>query len=117
MYRVFAASRVVLNRHISVAEGYANNMRLYEATGVGAALLTDSGHNLTDLFEPEREVATYRDAGDAVARAQRLLEDEPARSALAEAGQARTLREHTMARRMSELAGVLEESLTLRRAA
>ena len=43
-----------LNRHIDVAEGYANNMRLFEATGVGALLLTEAAPNLADLFEPGR---------------------------------------------------------------
>ena len=39
---VFASSRIVLNRHIGAARQYANNMRLYEATGVGSLLLTDA---------------------------------------------------------------------------
>ena len=51
MYRALARSRVTLNRHINVAENNANNMRLYEATGVGALLITDRKDNLNDLFE------------------------------------------------------------------
>ena len=47
-------TRIVVNRHIDVAEGYANNMRLYEATGMGALLITDRGRNLGELFEPGR---------------------------------------------------------------
>ena len=76
MYRVLAGARIALNRHIAAAEGYANNMRLYEATGVGAALLTDAGRNLGELFEPGVEVATYRDPDGLVAAARSLLEDE-----------------------------------------
>ena len=56
MYRVLANAQIVLNRHIDAADGYSNNMRLYEATGVGAALVTDRGHNLGALFEPGREI-------------------------------------------------------------
>jgi hypothetical protein len=110
MYRVLAGARVVLNRHIAAAEGYANNMRLYEATGVGAALLTDEGRNLAELFAPGREVATYS-GPDLVARARELLADEPGRAAIAAAGQERTLSEHTYARRMAELAQLLERSV------
>ena len=33
MYRVLARTRVAVNRHGDIAEGYANNMRLFEATG------------------------------------------------------------------------------------
>ena len=111
MYRVLAGARVTLNRHVAAAEGYANNMRLYEATGAGTALLTDTALNLSDLFEPEVEVATYRDAEELVASARRLLAVEPQRAALAAAGQARTLREHTYGHRMAELAAILEERL------
>ena len=35
MYRVLRQSKIALNRHSDVAEDHANNMRLYEATGVG----------------------------------------------------------------------------------
>ena len=43
MYEVLARSQITLNRHIGAAEGYANNMRLFEASGVGALLATDDG--------------------------------------------------------------------------
>ena len=46
MYGLLARSQITLNRHIDIAEGYANNMRLYEATGMGACLLTDEKVNL-----------------------------------------------------------------------
>ena len=59
MYDVLARARIVVNRHIDVAEGFANNMRLYEATGSGALVITEAAPNLGDLFEPHREVFTY----------------------------------------------------------
>jgi spore maturation protein CgeB len=114
MFRVLADARVALNRHIAAAEGYANNMRLYEATGVGAALVTDGGRNLSELFETAREVATYGNADELVSVTRSLLDDEPRRTALAAAGQARTLAEHTYAHRMAELADILEERLRRR---
>jgi hypothetical protein len=115
MYRVQAGARIALNRHVSsLTEGHANNMRLYEATGVGAALLTDAALNLADLFAPEVEVATYRDADGLVKAAQDLLDDERRRAALAAAGQARTLSCHTFAHRLTELVGILEHYLSVR---
>jgi spore maturation protein CgeB len=107
MYRVLARSKITLNRHISVAESNANNMRLYEATGMGAMLLTDQKDNLKDLFEPGREVETYSDPDEAAAKILALLRDPERRAAIAAAGQARTLREHTYQRRMQELQGIL----------
>jgi spore maturation protein CgeB len=108
MFRILAASKVVLNRHIGAAREYANNMRLFEATGVGALLATDAKTNLGELFEPGREVVAYRDADDLVTQVRRYLADEDARREIAAAGQARTLRDHTYAIRMRELAGILE---------
>ena len=43
-----------------MAKSYANNMRLYEATGVGALLVTDWKENLGEMFEPGKEVVAYR---------------------------------------------------------
>jgi spore maturation protein CgeB len=108
MYRVLASSRIVLNRHIAAAREYANNMRLFESTGVGSLLLTDAKVNLAELFEPDHEVIAYRDADDLVVRARHYLADDEARREIAAAGQARTLRDHTYATRMRELVEILE---------
>jgi spore maturation protein CgeB len=94
-----------------VAEGYSNNMRLYEATGSGALLLTDPGRNLAELFEPGREVLVYTGAADLAAKIAHHLEDEEERRAIASAGQARTLRDHTYEQRIAELAEVLQARL------
>ena len=111
MYEVLARSRVALNRHIDLADGYANNMRLFEATGVGALLVTESRRNLAELFEPGREVVAYEDEDDLVEKVRHYLADDAERTRVAAAGQARTLREHTYANRMRELAGMLEARL------
>jgi spore maturation protein CgeB len=112
MFRVLRRARVVLNRHIELAAGYANNMRLYEATGVGTLLLTDAGRNLVDLFEPGDEVVVYRDEDDLVEKITYFLEHDDEREAIARAGHERTLSEHTYAHRMKELAGLLQRELS-----
>jgi len=108
MYTVLARAGIALNRHIAAAEGHANNMRLYEATGVGAMLLTEAAPNLAELFEPGVEVVAYRDADDLVRQLRHYLADRDARTAIAAAGQRRTLAEHTYADRMRELVRILE---------
>lgn len=107
MYAILRGARISLNRHIVEAGDYANNMRLYEATGVGSLLLTDAKSNLSELFEPGREVVAYDDADDLVEKARHLLADEERRERIAAAGQARTLRDHTYEVRMRELADIL----------
>ena len=65
-------------------------MRLYEATGVGALLLTEAAPNLSDMFEPGVEIVTYTGADDLIEKARHYLEHEDERAAIARAGQART---------------------------
>lgn len=108
MYRALARSRITVNRHIAVSENYANNMRLYEATGMGALLLTEVKDNLSDLFEPGREIETYRDRDEAVEKINALLHDKPRLDSIAAAGNARTLREHTFKMRMREILSILK---------
>jgi hypothetical protein len=111
MYRVLAESELTLNRHVDVAEGYANNMRLYEATGMGTMLLTDRKSNLGDLFEIGKEVAAYDSAEEAVELIRHYASHADERDAIARAGQARTLRDHTYERRMLELRDILTRYL------
>jgi hypothetical protein len=107
MYRSLARSRITLNRHINVAENNANNMRLYEATGVGTMLLTDRKDNLHELFDIEREVVTYSSKEEAAELVRHYLDHPQEIERIARAGQARTLREHTYALRMQELVPIL----------
>jgi hypothetical protein len=102
-YKISARSKIVLNSHIDCFENYAGNMRLYEATGMGACLLTDWKVNLQDLFEPEVEVVTYRSAEECIEKVRYLLGNESVRQAIATAGQKRTLRDHTYRQRVGEL--------------
>jgi spore maturation protein CgeB len=111
MYGIMARSRITVNRHIAVAENYANNMRLYESTGMGALLLTEKKDNLEDLFEPGREVETYRDPDEAVEKINALLPDAGRLDSIAAAGTARTLRDHTFRLRMREVLDILNGHL------
>jgi len=115
MYTALARSRITVNVHIDAAENNANNMRLYEATGCGALLVTDEKANLAELFEPEREVVTYRSPQEAVEKIRYYMDHPQEASAIALAGQARTLREHTYRHRMDELVDILTPYLRKRR--
>ena len=87
MYNILRRSRITLNIHIDLAEGWANNMRLYEATGMGTLLLTDWKKNLHEMFVPGEHVAAYRDAEDCVQKIHTLLADDAMRERIAAAGQ------------------------------
>jgi spore maturation protein CgeB len=111
MYRVMARSKITVNRHIGIARNNANNMRLYESTGMGALLLTERKDNLGDLFEPDREVVTYSDPEEAVGKIAALLAEPERLAQIAAAGRARTLREHAYRERMRELTVILARHL------
>ncbi len=108
MYRALARSRITLNRHINVAENNANNMRLFEATGVGSLLLTDRKDNLHELFEIDKEVLAYSSKEEAAELVKYYLAHPEEAQQIAEAGQRRTLRDHTYTKRMEELVPILK---------
>ena len=103
MFVIFRRSRIVINQHIGIAGAFANNMRLYEATGCGAALVTDRKTNLQDLFEVGFEIVDYADPAECLERIDELLND-PARCAeVGNRGHARTCASHTYVQRTAEL--------------
>lgn len=111
MYRVLARSAIAINRHIDIAEQFANNLRLYEATGMGALLVTDAKANLAELFEPGREVVVYRNANECAEMVEYYSAHPAEGAAIAAAGQQRTLSTHTWLDRMSRIAELIEVRL------
>ena len=111
MFRALRRSKVTLNRHIDVAGPIAGNMRLFEATGVGACLVTDWKENLGDFFEIGTEVVAYRTVEECVDLVRYYLRHDAEREAITRAGQARCLRDHTYERRAERLTDLLRRYL------
>ncbi|MBF0449811.1 MAG: glycosyltransferase [Candidatus Magnetomorum sp.] len=111
MFTLMAQSKIAINRHIDVAENYANNMRLYEATGCGALLITDYKDNLNDLFEIGKEVIAYRSPEECVDLIDYYLNHPQEAERIARAGQEKTLRDHTYVNRMAQISEILKRHL------
>ena len=111
MYRILRGSHMTLNHHIDVAENYANNMRLFEATGVGTLLITDWKENLHEMFDPGSEVVAYRSPQECVELIEHYANHDHEREAIAHRGQQRTLRHHTYYERMQELVDIVGRHL------
>jgi spore maturation protein CgeB len=109
MYQALRRSKITLNSHIDMAGREAGNMRLFEATGVGAYLLTDFKDNLHTLFAPDREVAVWRSVDDCLGVIDRALGNAESRAVIAAAGQARTMAQHTYRHRAAEILGFVEQ--------
>lgn len=111
MYQQLGKSLISVNRHSEIAGKYANNMRLYETTGMGSLLITDHKKNLKKIFKPGQEVIVYKSADDLIEKAGYYLANPAAARQIAQAGQKRTLKDHTYQKRMEQLIGILESDL------
>tara|TARA_Y100001978_G_C23650233_1_gene413024 strand:+ start:38 stop:1246 length:1209 start_codon:yes stop_codon:yes gene_type:complete len=94
---------LTFNLHVKETGNYACNMRLFEATGVGTSLLSDCKKNSNQLFENNREITNYTSITEAIDKAKYLLENPKHTKSIADAGQLRTLTEHTTEKQVAQL--------------
>ena len=106
--KVLSESKIVINHHGDILP-WAHNLRLFEATGVGSLLITDKLPNLENLFDVGKEVVAYSDADECISLIKKYLEDGEERDKIAQAGQKRTLRDHTYKERVNEIKKFLRE--------
>ena len=111
MYEVLAESQIVINRHGPIAQGYSVNYRMFEATGMGALLLTEESKNIAELFEPNKEVLTYSGVDDLLAKLKFAMENPNTLREIAKAGQQKTLNAHTFANRALTINSHLQSRL------
>ena len=114
MFSTLRRSQITINHHIDVSQTYANNMRLFEATGCGALLVTDHKDNLHDLFTIGEEVIAYRSLEECAELVRYYLTHQEEARRIADRGQARTFRDHTYAKRMAQTAEILSRHLVER---
>lgn len=110
LYSVYGRSKIVVNRHGEVAEGYSNNLRMFEATGMGALLYTEESPNIAKLF-PVGTVGDYVSTPDLVSQLRLEFENENDRAHAAQLGQEHTGENHTYAHRMKVVSDVLTTAL------
>jgi spore maturation protein CgeB len=110
MFQAVSDSKVVLNAHADASIRYASNMRLFEVTGAGTCLLTDWRENIHELFEPDKEIVTYRSLTECIEKVRWLLDHPADCAAIGKAAQARALRDHTYARRAARLDEIIRSA-------
>jgi hypothetical protein len=108
MYQILHDSRITINHHGNIPP-YANNLRLYEATGTGALLITDWKENLSDIFEIGKEIVAYKNVEECEEKISYYLENADEREIISRAGQDKTLKEHNYFNCMSQMTGILEK--------
>lgn len=112
MYDVIKNSVVTLNKHTFI-EGIPDvgNMRMFESTGMGTCLLTDSRDNISDLFNPDDEVVTYSSDQECIEKLDYLINNPKIAKEIGERGQKRTLSEHSLSLRCKLVNNYLQEIL------
>jgi spore maturation protein CgeB len=98
--RVFRSAAAVLNT-MHPAEIYGVNSRLFEATGCGAAVLTEFRPTLPDLFSDGDEVLAFHDFDELTAQATRLLCEDGLSAKIGDAAALRTHESHTYEKRLA----------------
>ena len=110
MFKVLSQSYITINCNIDFCQPNVGNMRIFEGTGCGAAMVTDYGDNIHELFA-EDEISVYKNPDEAVECVDFLLANFEIREAKAQAGQKRTFKDHTYENRMSEMADIFESMI------
>ncbi len=85
MLRYIGQSKIVFNCHVDIANDYRVNMRIFEALGCGAHMLSDAGQYPKGL-EAGKHFTVYQDVKELEAQLLRLLKNEEERKAIAKAG-------------------------------
>ncbi|MCD5391065.1 glycosyltransferase [candidate division NPL-UPA2 bacterium] len=103
MIKIYSSAKIVLNIHLWFGENEDGiNMRLFEATGCGAFLLSDWKKEIPELFDVGGEIACYSSVSDLRRSIEYYLNNDRKRQAIAEKGQERSYRDHTYLHRMEE---------------
>jgi hypothetical protein len=84
-----------------------SRLRDLEAPMCGACYLTEWAPGLDTMYDLGREIETYRDAAELVAKVQALVADAPRRASLRLSGQRRALADHTIPRTLERIANQL----------
>lgn len=96
-----------VNVHAGMAQGFAANMRLFEAAALGVCLISEDHPNLGDLFEPDQEILTYRTGPELIQRIRFCVDHPEAACAIGERARQRALSGHRYAHRVGALHGQL----------
>ncbi len=77
--------------------------RIFEIPACRTLMMTQYADNLSDYYDTEREIVTYTDDADLLAKVRYYLAHDAEREAVTQAGYERTTREHTYAERFREI--------------
>ena len=104
--RAFGSAKIVINT-LQCAEIEGVNCTLFEAAGCGAFQIADWKPSLPELFEPEREIVTFRTREELKEKVDYYLARPVERRQIAARSCARAHREHTYQKRLERMFEVM----------
>lgn len=110
-YTIMSEHKICLNMHGMFMDYGAGNMRMFEATGIGACLLTDLRSENSELFDVDREIVVYDSLNDMVEKAKWLLDNPKRAKQIALAGQKKTLEKYTYRHKAEQLNEYIQKIL------
>ncbi len=104
--RAFGSAKIVINT-LQCAEIEGVNCTLFEAAGCGAFQIADWKPSLPELFEPEREIVTFRTRRELKEKVDYYLARPQERREIAARACARAHRDHTYEKRLARMFEVM----------
>ena len=89
MFEKLSLYSMTFNQHNKHTGDVACNMRMFEATGMGSALVTDHKSDLCDYFLPDDEIVVYKNKLEAIEKIKYLLNNPQKTLSIAKKGQDR----------------------------
>ncbi len=111
MLRTIRSGRILVNIDVDAFDGQPPNMRLIEATGAGAFLLTTHHPELANFFEPGEEIETFRTPQELFSKINYYLAMPERADEIARRGQERCMREHSRSARAAWFADIMRKAL------
>jgi len=109
--KAYSTAKILLNT-MFYAEIEGVNCTLFEAAGCGAFQIADWKPSLPELFEPEREIVTFRTHQELKDKVDYYLAHPEERREIADRAHARAHREHTYEARLNKMFEILGISTT-----
>jgi|SRR5579859_5812433 len=106
------AGRAPDNVLYDLAGNETSNMRVFEATGSGAFLLTEHFDNLSNYFNVGEEIETFTTKDELLEKVDFFLRNPEKRLEIARRGQMRCLADHSMEKRAVEFDAILRRHLS-----
>jgi len=107
MVKAYNAAKIVLNIHVEDDISYKVNMRVFEATGSGAFLLTDNTREVGKMFDIGKELVTYDDEESLVKLVRYYLSAEDEIREISDKGRERAYKAHTYKERITSLINII----------